>query len=946
MEYKPERSLEILNDRSFMREKMKNVLAKGKSYAVPGVITLVGLVVILILRGIWPFGSNRIDYFDNMQQVAPLYTHLWDWMHGDASIWFDWYTGLGTNMSMSMSAFSMLSPFNLILYLIPRNLILESISIITILKMVFMAVAMYALLDRLNKNLHYPLKVAFAVMYAFCGYTLLYGSCFTPWMDIVALFPVVMLALCQLLRTGKKLFYILMVALIFIINYYISAMILVYIFMAVGIYMLFRAERTSWKNHAWNVGVGTITGLALSAFVLVPVFMQLSGSQRVGTGQSIVAQYMGWLSSSIVSDGFMAAFQRWMMLYGMAFLLAIIIVGMKKCWSDQRERNFFGAMVLLVLIPMVVQGTNLIWHFGSYNGYTLRNGFLIAFTLLCVGAHFAEKNFKDIPLEKRIIKRQAIIAVCLCAIYVIAYHFLPHIHTMIAIIFFMGILLGMIAVYYHKIMKQKDDFNYKSVLILIAAEVFIGAYSLIGPPKFYVYEDYQYGDYVQLANTAMENLEIESSPVDRIVNPDISLNANYPLILKRGALSSFTAALQSNTQTYAKNWGYSRYFLWLLDSGGTVFSNALIHVTEAVNQNELDSELYTLEKQEGDYQLYSANYQLPFAMVMDSSILKTSGSSTDSANMTSNSTGTIDTSGSSPAISWINLHNQFYRAMTQEDTDLVTAVPYTLSKTENSRSYDMKVNANSAVYISIADINHRDTDANTSEMISSIHIYVNDEPVLIPTLGDVENTAYFTDYNNNLVYLGIFDSENVNVRVEYNDPKNIKASEIIFAQLDMTKMAELCELYQQQQSEVSYTNDSLTVTFSATSTKNYVVLPVIYSDNWKITLNGTEVKSEEIAGLFTGVYANEGENTLVMTFVPKGRREGMLISMAALFLLLLCLLINHFKKIQVWKWMRYSALFIYLQILNLVIVGAFLLPILTTIPAYIYQLVLKIIKFI
>lgn len=92
---------------------------------MPGIITAILVILVLICKGIWPFGRNRIDYFDNMQQVAPLYTHLWDWMHGDASLWFDWYTGLGTNVSMSISAFSMLSPFNLMLYLVPRHLILE-----------------------------------------------------------------------------------------------------------------------------------------------------------------------------------------------------------------------------------------------------------------------------------------------------------------------------------------------------------------------------------------------------------------------------------------------------------------------------------------------------------------------------------------------------------------------------------------------------------------------------------------------------------------------------------------------------------------------------------------------------------------------------------------------------------------------------------------------------
>ena len=119
----------------------KSLFQRVKLYAIPGLITCAVIVFIYVFKGIWPFGANRIDYFDNMQQVAPLYAHLWDWMHGKASLWFDWYTGFGTNVSMSISAFSMLSPFNLLLYLFPRTLILESISILTLVKMIFMAVA-------------------------------------------------------------------------------------------------------------------------------------------------------------------------------------------------------------------------------------------------------------------------------------------------------------------------------------------------------------------------------------------------------------------------------------------------------------------------------------------------------------------------------------------------------------------------------------------------------------------------------------------------------------------------------------------------------------------------------------------------------------------------------------------------------------------------------------
>ena len=62
---------------------------KIASYIIPGIITLLVMVFVLIVKGIWPFGSNRIDLFDNMQQVAPLYAHLWDAMHGNASVWLN-----------------------------------------------------------------------------------------------------------------------------------------------------------------------------------------------------------------------------------------------------------------------------------------------------------------------------------------------------------------------------------------------------------------------------------------------------------------------------------------------------------------------------------------------------------------------------------------------------------------------------------------------------------------------------------------------------------------------------------------------------------------------------------------------------------------------------------------------------------------------------------------
>lgn len=900
----------------------KSLFQRVKLYAIPGLITCAVIVFIYVFKGIWPFGANRIDYFDNMQQVAPLYAHLWDWMHGKASLWFDWYTGFGTNVSMSISAFSMLSPFNLLLYLFPRTLILESISILTLVKMIFMAVAMYAYINKKYNRLSYNMKVVFSLMYTFCGYTVLYGSCFTPWMDIVALFPLLMLAYENMMQTGKKLFYIIMVAIIFIINYYLGAMSLVYIFLISGAYVLLMSKKEKIKEHAWNLGIGTVAGLGLSCFVLVPVMMQLSGSQRGGSGQGIVSQYIGWIKSAIISDGQMAAFQRWMMLYGMAFAAAVIIMGLKKFKEEKNTIRYMISLLLISLLPIVVEGINLMWHFGSYNGYTLRNGYIVAFTLITVAAYFAQRMFEEVTADKKQLVKQLVIFVVAAAVYAVIYNIIPSNDIILAaFILFIAIFIAAFIFYNKKLKKDGIGFDFNAIIAIVAIEVFIGAYSLIGPPKFYEYEPYQYGDYVQASNEVKDSLDIEESVTERIVNPDISLNANYPLILRRSAMSSFTAALQSDTQSYSKKFGYSKYFLWLLDSGGTVFTNSLFHVTQAVNVNELDSQMYTAVRSDGDYTLYDANYKLPFAMSVNKNITRQ------------------DFSGK-----WEDLHNIFYKALTNDTQDIVNGMSYTKKESSVIREYNVRADGKQAVYINIVDVNNRNTDANASWLISSMHIYVNGEAVLVPTLGDVKNTAYFTDYNNNLVYLGTFENENFTIRVEYDDPWYLKVSEVSFAGLDMDKMQSLVDKHADDYCETSYTSDSLTVKLNGSGVNNMALIPVVYSDNWNVKVNGKKVKAKSVCGLFTGVDIHAGENVIEMTFEPKGKKAGMLISLATLIMMIASALILKFTKLKVPALLKMCAAFIYLELYNIVIVAMFLIPVVAAIPALIYQIVIRLMQ--
>lgn len=106
------------------------------------------------------------------------------------------------------------------------------------------------------------------------------------------------------------------------------------------------------------------------------------------------------------------------------------------------------------------------------------------------------------PLEKKYIKRQIVIAAVMCLVYAAGYLLIPQNNEILATIFFVAVFITMFIVYLRKLKEEKDEFNVKSVLAVIAVEVFLGAFALIGPPKFYTYEAYQVGDYVQYANEA------------------------------------------------------------------------------------------------------------------------------------------------------------------------------------------------------------------------------------------------------------------------------------------------------------------------------------------------------------------------------------------------------------------------------------------------------------
>ena len=77
------------------KEKKKFKIDKYLIYII--ILTILGFGVIFRISDIFPFGTKPVNLIDFDSGYVPVYYKLWDVLHGQSTLWFDWNLGLGLN---------------------------------------------------------------------------------------------------------------------------------------------------------------------------------------------------------------------------------------------------------------------------------------------------------------------------------------------------------------------------------------------------------------------------------------------------------------------------------------------------------------------------------------------------------------------------------------------------------------------------------------------------------------------------------------------------------------------------------------------------------------------------------------------------------------------------------------------------------------------------------
>lgn len=243
-------------------------------YTLSFFIPVTILILIYILRGVYPFGSECFLRSDMYHQYAPFLAEFQNKLKTGGSLTYSWHIGMGVNFT-ALYAYYLATPINWIFLIFPQNILIEMMSIILILKVGLAGVTFsYYICKRYDTA--NPMIAGISVFYALSAYICAY-SWNVMWLDCIWLLPLVLLGIEYLVKDGKGLLYCITLALCVLSNYYISIM--VCIFCVLYFLLQLVCCKQSWRklpDRCVRFGIYSLIAGGIGAALILPAYYALS----------------------------------------------------------------------------------------------------------------------------------------------------------------------------------------------------------------------------------------------------------------------------------------------------------------------------------------------------------------------------------------------------------------------------------------------------------------------------------------------------------------------------------------------------------------------------------------------------------------------------------------------------------------------------------------------
>lgn len=806
------------------------------------------------VKNIFPFGNDFISWGDMHTQILALYYNFYDAIYNGKSFLIDFTSGTAFNLLSNFSYYIM-SPFTLIILFFERIDIPQAVSLIVLGKMVLSAITCNLFLDKKFDKLNDFYKCFFSILYALSTYNLsLY--IITGWIDIVYLFPLLLLGLDKLLNKEKVTLFIIILSFCLIFNFYIALMCIVFIFFASLIYLLFY-NIDNKKRKVTLLGISVVLSVLISSVILIPTMFQILSSAR-----------MGFNFTELFDSKTGPIIDKFIFLTSSSAMISCILLLFKNYKSNKKWILFFLSIAFLVASPLIVEPINKMLHFGSYVYYPYRYGFIFTF-LLIMGACYYLNQAKEKNKIKNIhsILIYASVIVCNVLVIVISYYFYHNFQVGVdkltfsadRFTFFMLVLLVVLNFIPYLIIFALGKKNSKSTYICLMINLIIFSFT---QSMIYIKIDHDEKELHSVYNDMNYIYELDINDNYHFKQQEDILIYNYGSVIGKPSLDFFTSLTDNNMFLINQKLGYNSMWMDTSSVGSNYFVDFILSNKYLITSEEFSNDLYKLKAKINDLYLYETVLPISKGYITKENIsIENSDNSFDATNSLYKAFSNTDED-------IIDIYDEFNFVNVSFEDDQIKIID---DEKEAYLEISLSVKERKTLYFE-AMTSYLSSDK--SDLYDTFDIYINDELVM---------EKYPNIYHSNSLNLGEFNNSNLNIKIIVNN--DAEAFSIKLGLLDQSKLKSYFNnnLYDV---DIEYDRNKIKINYDSDN-ENLLFVPITYLDGMSANNNNENISIVRMFDNFIGIRLNEGQNDIVISYTTPGLKLGSLMSMLGIVLTIL-----------------------------------------------------------
>lgn len=852
---------------------MKKVWNKSKKGIAAFGLPVAVLLVIYAIWGQYPFGGHTLLIWDMNWQYCSFFSYLHDILHGSASAVYSFCRAYGGDM-ISVAAYYLMSPFNLLFYFFDTEHIYIGILIVTLLKTGFTGLSMFLFLNRKNQSMD---MLIFSTAYALSSYVIAYQFNLM-WMDTLIILPLMIWGIELLVDCGKYTLYIIMIALAVITNFYMGYMLCIFSVLYFLCYFFLISEQKRQRKTVLSYGLCSLMGGALSAWISLPTIYALQGGKSnfdFESIRSVIGNFQRTMDvSALLNAGFMGTIRTEQisgggpLLYCGVFCVILAVYWFLCGKAKVRQKIAYLLLLLVLLISMFLCNLNYIWHAMSVPmGSPYRFSFLYIFLLVTLSA-MGWESLGDEKKEKCILAGIGIVLITLLFLQKGTTDFVTR--------------RGAFKINLVLILCYLILFSFKCLQNVRIKQIMHAAFLVIACGELVLNAEYLYLNSNQYDSPAPEKFVSYVRSMEKLLCEIPETTDFYRTVFDEGAqwanndpflfhvygLDSYTSVEKVNAQVIARNFGYSNSIMFgaHYTNGSTVAAETLLGVRYLIAAEEPQGKYELLAENDG-YSLYENQNALSLGLLADESLFSINADETNP----------------------FDYLNQLYQSMAKEQPEAIfekmnpkEMLTENLCMTEEGVyqrenesgdayvDYEIKRNQRDRVYLFYGNAG-----------VSNVELQLNGEAINLSQQGSTVKSLGEIGAGDKVVlrvFVGEgeqFYSDKLYIYAERNSILEKYAEEINGQRVDIL-------MENDSRLKISYDNQD--------ADKKYMFFTIPYEQGWSVKLDGREVDTTETLNCLV-IEAPCGTHEVELVFKPRGCVPGIVISVIAL-----CICIVGFQK--------------------------------------------------